>query len=387
VVAGLCVTETVSWGILYYGFPVFLPPMEAELGWSRVQITGAFSLGLLSSALAALPVGRWIDRHGARGLMTAGSCAATLLTLAWSRVASLPALYVLWFLMGLALAATLYEPAFAAIVGWFPTTNRDRALLTVTLVAALASTIFMPIEAWLLTRLGWRAALATLALVLAVITIPIHALALRPSPHRRARAAGGVPDVPGVSLGEAARRGVFWVLTAAFLVANFTTNTVTVHLIPYLTPRGYSPALAAAMIGWMGAMQLPARLVFAPLNARLGHTVTTALIFFAQAVALVQLALAARLPTLAPVVVILGAANGMSTLARATTIAELFGPRHYGGISGAVALGANGARALAPVGAALLQVALGGYERVFALLALALVLAGAGMLLTHRAAR
>ena len=119
-VAGLCVTETVSWGIIYYGFPVFLRPMEAELGWSRVQIPGAFSLGLMSSALAALPVGRWIDRHGARSLMTAGSCAATLLVLAWSRVDTLPALYALWFLMGLALAATLYEPAFAAVVGWFP---------------------------------------------------------------------------------------------------------------------------------------------------------------------------------------------------------------------------------------------------------------------------
>ena len=91
-------------GILYYGFPVFLPPMEAELGWSR----------------AALPVGRWIDRHGARSLMTAGSCVATLLVLAWSRIDSLPALYLLWFLIGLSLAATLYEPAFAAVVGWFP---------------------------------------------------------------------------------------------------------------------------------------------------------------------------------------------------------------------------------------------------------------------------
>ena len=263
-VASLCVTETVSWGILYYGFPVFLPPMEAELGWSRVQITGAFSLGLLSSALAALPVGRWIDRHGARSLMTAGSCAATLLTIAWSRVDSLPALYVLWFLMGLALAATLYEPAFAAVVGWFPTQNRDRALLTVTLVAALASTIFMPLEAWLLVRLGWRTALATLALILALITIPIHALVLRPSPHRRARAAAGAVDLPGMSLSAAARTGVFWVLSAAFFVGNFTTNSVTVHLIPYLTPRGYSPTLAASMIGWMGAMQLPARVVFAP---------------------------------------------------------------------------------------------------------------------------
>jgi MFS family permease len=254
----------------------------------------------------------------------------------------------------------------------------------VTLVAALASTIFMPLEAWLLERLGWRTALATLALILGVITIPIHALVLRPSPHRKARAAAGSPDLPGMSLGAAARRGMFWVLAVAFFVGNFTTNSVTVHLIPYLSARGYSPALAAAMIGWMGAMQLPARLVFGPITARLGHTTITAVIFFVQAAALIQLALAAHLPTLAPVVVILGAANGTSTLARATIIAELFGPRHYGSISGAIALGANGARALAPVGAALLQVALGGYERVFGLLAVSLLLAGVGVMMTRR---
>lgn len=376
-----------SWGILYYGFPVFLRPMEAELGWSRVQITGAFSVGLAASALAALPVGRWIDRHGARALMTAGSCAATLLVLAWSRIDSLPALYALWFFMGLALAATLYEPAFAAVVGWFPTQNRDRALLTVTLVAALASTIFMPLEAWLLTRLGWRTALATLAVILGTITIPIHALVLRPSPHRKRRADTGASDPPGVPLGDAARTGVFWMLAGAFFVGNFATNSVTVHLIPYLSAQGYSPALAASMIGWMGAMQLPARLVFAPITARFGHATITALIFFVQAAALVQLALGTRLSTLAPMVVMLGAANGVSTLARATMIAELFGPRHYGSISGAIALGANGARALAPVGTALLQVAVGGYEGVFWLLAASLVLAGACVMMTRRTVR
>jgi len=386
-VAGLCVTETVSWGILYYGFPVFLPPMEADLGWSRVEITGAFSLGLAASALAALPVGRWIDRHGARALMTVGSCAATLLVLAWSRIESLPALYATWFLLGLALATTLYEPAFAAIVGWFPTQHRDRALLTVTLVAALASTIFMPLEAWLLVRLGWRTALATLAVILAVITIPIHALVLRPSPHRAPRAGAAPVHVSGMTLGAATRTGVFWVLAAAFFVGNFTTNSVTVHLIPYLATRGYSPALAAAMIGWMGAMQLPARLVFASVTTRFGHTGVTAAIFFVQAAALGQLALAAHLPTLVPVVLMLGAANGMSTLARATMLADLFGPRHYGSISGAIALGANGARALAPVGAALLQVALGGYDRVFGLLAVSLLLAGMGLLVTRRGVR
>jgi MFS family permease len=381
-VASLSITETVSWGILYYGFPVMLRPMEVDLGYSRVQLTGALSIGLLTSALAALPVGRWIDRHGARGVMTLGSCLATALLLGWARIESIGALYAVWALMGLAMAATLYEPAFAAVVGWFPLKDRDRALLIVTLVAALASTIFMPFEAWLVGRLGWRGALTALAVILALPTIPIHALVLRRPPRvdGRQAAPGAAAAVPGLTLGAAAKTGVFWVLGLAFLASNFTTNTVTVHLIPYLSDRGYSPTLAAAMIGWMGAMQLPARVVFGPLVARFGHRTLTVGIFVFQAIALAQLALVRRLGTLAPMVVMLGSANGMATLARATTIAEIFGPRHYGSISGAIALGANGARAIAPFLAALLQVALGGYEPVFWLLAGALVLAALGLL-------
>ena len=387
VVAALCVTEVVSWGILYYGFPVLLRPMEADLGWSRVEITGAFSVGMGVAALAALPVGRWIDHHGARALMTTGSCLATVLLLAWSRIESLSALYAVWCLMGAALAATLYEPAFAAVVGWFATRGRDKALLTVTLAGALASTVFMPLEAWLVARLGWRGALVALAVTLAVITIPLHAFVLRPAPRRAPPTPGAEraeSRVPGLTLRASARTAVFWVLLAAFFVANFATNAVTVHLIPYLSDRGYSPTVAAMMIGWMGAMQLPARLLFAPVASRFGHRAVTGVIFFVQALSLAQLALAGELPTLVPMVVMLGAANGMATLARATIVAEIFGPRHYGSISGAVALGANGARAVAPVGAALLAVALGGYARVFWLMAAALVVAGLGVM-TSRA--
>jgi MFS family permease len=389
VVATLCVTETVTWGIIYYGFPVMLQPMEAELGFSRVQITGAFSVGMGVAALVGLPVGRWIDRRGARGLMTLGSCLGTLLVLAWSRVESLPALYAVWSLMGLVMAATLYEPAFAAIVGWFPGRNRDRALLTVTIAAGFASTIFMPLEAWLVSRLGWRAALVTLAVVLAVLTIPLHALVLRRPPRADNPAPGAArerADVPGLTLRAAAATAVFWVLAAAFFVGNFTVNSVTVHLIPFLSDRGYSPTVAAMMIGWMGAMQVPARLVFAPMATRFGHHGMTTAIFFVQAAGMAQLALAAHLPTLIPMVMMLGGANGMATLARATIIAELFGPRHYGAIAGAIALAANGARAVGPVGAASLQSALGGYEPFFWILTASLMAAGVAVLATKGAA-
>jgi MFS family permease len=388
IVATLSVTETVTWGIVYYGFPVFLRPMEQDLGASRVAVTGAFSVGLGVSALAALPVGRWIDRHGARGLMTAGSCLATLLTFAWARVESLPALYAVWFAMGAAMAATLYEPAFAAVVSWF-TQGRDRALLTVTLAAGLASTIFMPIEAWLLSRVGWRSALTILTVVLGVVTIPLHATLLRRAPARSARP---LPDrgpaaLRGMTLRAAGRTAVFWVLAAAFFVSNFATAALSTHLIPFLVGRGYSATLAATVIGWMGAMQLAGRLLFVPVSARLGTRVMVAAVFLAQALGIGQLPLLGLIGTLLPFVLLQGAANGMATLARATSLAEFFGAQHYGAIAGAVALGANGARAIGPVGASHLWVGLGSYPSVFWLLAASLVVAAAALLVSGATSR
>lgn len=376
IVAALSVTETVTWGIVYYGFPVFLRPMEQDLGASRVAVTAAFSIGLGVSALVGIPVGRWLDRHGPRLLMTIGSCLASALTFAWAQVESLPALYAVWFGLGLAMAATLYEPAFAVVVSWFRR-GREKALLTVTLVAGLASTIFMPIEAWLLVRLGWRGALMTLAVVLAVVTIPIHALLLRQGTAAHApRAGDGPPASTSMTLGEAGRTLVFWTLFTAFFIGNFATAAITTHLIPYLVDRGYTPTVAAAVIGWMGAMQLPGRVMFVPISSRLGARAMVGAVFFAQAVGIAQLPFLARIGTLIPFIVLQGAANGMSTLARASSLAEIFGSRNYGAIGGAIALGANGARAVGPVGASLLLVALGSYVSVFWALSASLMMAG-----------
>src|SRR6266849_9708478 len=95
-VGTLGITETISWGVLYYAFSVFLTPMEADLGWSRAAMTGAFSLALVVSGVGAIPAGRWLDRHGPRLLMTAGACVGPLLVLAWPRADNLAGLYLLW---------------------------------------------------------------------------------------------------------------------------------------------------------------------------------------------------------------------------------------------------------------------------------------------------
>jgi len=362
--------------------------MEHDLGASRAAVTGAFTVGMGIAALAALPVGRWLDRRGPWALMTAGSCLGTALLIAWSRVESLPAFYVVWTLMGFALAATLYEPAFGAVVRWFPTEHRDRALTIVTLAGTLACTIFMPIAAWLVEHGGWRQALLVLAALLALLPIPLHAIGLRRQPPHLDRVSRGAPRGPGATLGEASRTPIFWALAAAFGVANFSTTAVTLHLIPYMVAYGWSPVTMAASIGWIGAMQIPGRLLFVTVTARFGALGVTMAVFLAQAAGLALVALAPSLPGgLVLMIVVLGAANGMGTLARASTLADVFGAGHYGSIGGAVALGANGARAAGPLGASLLYLALGGYRPVFWTLAGALAAVGAVVAVVARDVR
>src|SRR5207244_7697118 len=92
-------TETVSWGVLYYAFGVFVGPMQDELGWSRAEITGAFSLALVVLGVSGVAVGHWLDRRGPRLLMTSGSVLGLLIMLVWSQVRDLSAFYALWIAM------------------------------------------------------------------------------------------------------------------------------------------------------------------------------------------------------------------------------------------------------------------------------------------------
>ncbi len=390
VASALAITETVSWGILYYAFSVFLVPMQAELGWSAGSLTGAYSLALLVSGLAALPVGRWLDRHGSRALMTAGSVGGTLLLLAWAAVDSLTAFYLIWAALGLVLAATLYEPAFAVVATWFER-ERGRALLLVTFMAGFASTIFLPLAAWLVEKFGWREALVALAALLAITTIPLHALILRRRPEDLGLLPDGAPGpdpsrpadagavVAGLPLREALRGAAFWWLSGAFSLGTLSSVAVGVHLIPYLVERGYGTGFAAAATGLIGATQVAARVVVTLLGNRWSQAAVTAAVFWLQAGALVVLLWWQAPAGVLLAVVLLGTGRGAVTLMRAGLVADLYGRAHYGAIGGALAFFVTGARAAAPVGAGLAYGWAGGYDPVFWGLAGASALAALAM--------
>ena len=157
----LAVTETISYGVLYYSFAAFLLPMQHSLGFSQATLTGAFSLSVLLTGVGAVPAGAWLDCCGARGLMTAGSLLGAGCVLVWARADDVAGLYLAFAGIGLAGAAVQYEPAFATVNAYFDA-QRRKALLTITMVAGLASTVFLPASALLISRLGWRQALLIL---------------------------------------------------------------------------------------------------------------------------------------------------------------------------------------------------------------------------------
>lgn len=370
IAAALAITETISWGIVYYAFTVFITPMETELGWSRSQLTGGFSLALLIAGAMAFPVGTWIDRHGARWLMTIGSILASLLILAWSQVNDLTTFYLVWAGLGVCAAVVLYEPAFAVMAIWF-VRRRSTALAVITFAAGLASTIFVPLSDALLHAFGWRQSILILGVFLAVTTIPLHALILR----RRPADLGLLPDgelnaidlqtpVISLSLSDALHSRFFWLLTLAFSLAYLAANAIRVHFIPFLIDSGINASTAALASGSIGLMQVAGRVVFAPLDTRFSGRVMVAGVFALQGAALFVLLLGSSLWAIGVFIVVFGAAYGAQTLARASIIAELFGSSHYGRISSVMAIFLTLAGTAAPVGAGLIYDRFGSYQPV-----------------------
>ncbi|MDX3534679.1 MFS transporter [Streptomyces sp. MB09-01] len=376
VLPALCATQITSWGIVYYAFPVLLPRLTADTGWSTNAATAPFSLALLVSAVAGIPLGRILDRRGPRAVMTVGSALGTLALLLIAAAPNLTAFTIGWLLAGVAMAATFYPPAFAALTRWWGPTDRVRALTIVTLAGGLASTVFAPLTAVLAEHLSWRQTYAVLAVILAAITIPAHALALRaPWP-------AAPPQQPTVDRTPIPRSRPFLLLAAAFTLSSFAMYAVVMGLIPLLMERGATPTEAAWALGLGGAGQTLGRTLYASLSARTSVTTrTVTLIALGGATTAALAVVPGPVPLLVLFAVLAGVVRGNLTLLQATAVTDRWGTTHYGRLSALLGAPAHITAALAPWAGAALAGPLGGYPHLFAALA-ALSLIATGLAAT-----
>ncbi|HET7531223.1 MAG TPA: MFS transporter [Mycobacteriales bacterium] len=372
----LSVTTTISYGVLLYAVSVLLTPMRRDLHASLGELSGAVSLAIAVAGVLAPVVGAWLDRHGARALMTVGSIVAAASVAGWSQARTLPELYLAFAGVGLASAALFYDSGFAVINTWF---DRDRhaALLTLTVVAGFASTIFLPTTQALVESVGWRDALLVLAAMCAATAVP-HALLLRRHPADHGYAVDGgesdaLPAVPATHQGEQwlrlrerelreslAAPAVRW-LTVSTVAVTAGVTIVVVYLVTYLRSRGYSGSAAALGAGAIGVLSVSGRIAFSRLARRLRLARVAATMLVGQLVGIGMLAWVPRPWGLVVFVVSFGSAFGVMTIARPALLGSYVAPEVFARVSGVQAMLTDVGRIAAPVTAGALIAWTGGF--------------------------
>ncbi|MEM7224691.1 MAG: MFS transporter [Pseudomonadota bacterium] len=365
--------ETLVWAAFYYAFPALLPTWEQALGWSKTELTGAFTLSLLVSALAAPFAGRLIDRGYARQVFAGGALLGVLMLLLLSQVSALWQFYGVWIGLGLAMASTLYEACFAILVLAMGPSAR-RAITLVTLVAGFAGTIAFPATYVLTALIGWRGTVAVFALVVLLLAVPLIWIGCR-----RAEGAGDShAQVASARPGQAlavARSATFWLIAVAFAMIALDYSMIVTHVLPILDDRGVHPEVAVIAASMIGPMQVAGRLAMMVAERNVSTRVISLGCFIVLAVAAAALFGAGAVPGLVVgFIVLLGAGVGVESIIKPLVTADLLGRHDFGIVSGMIAVPSIGIAALAPIVAALLWDA-GGYDLVI-LAALAAALIG-----------
>jgi MFS family permease len=370
----LGIAQIISWGTLYYTIGVVGKPMRDALGVSEVFLFGSFTLSLLLSGLLAPSIGKMIDRRGGRLALSLGSLAAALAFVVLATATGPVMLVIGWAIAGAAMAATLYDPAFATL-NQLTREHYRRAVTALTLFGGFASTVFWPLTHFLIEPLGWRGTLLVYAALHLLICLPIHALALRHAHKLVLKPAAALSASPGPSPSLTARNDTtFRWLALSFVGASFVISVVGVHMITLLTGSGLSTREAVLVGMLMGPMQVAGRLIelgfLSHVRAARVGLGAFAMLFIGVLFLLISngMGLAAVL-----FVTAYGCGNGILTIIRGTAPAELIGRDALGALLGRLSRPAMIAKAVAPVAFTALLAA--GLTRSVALAALALIIA------------
>lgn len=330
----LGLAQVISWGAIYYT-PVLIVPLIAEArGWSLTLSMAGFSVGLLAAGIASPFVGKAIDRFGGHRVMPLGFLAGAAGLVAVGYASHIAVYFAVWALLGVAMAAALYDPAFATLARIFGASARS-AITLLTFIGGFASTVSWPLTHLLIEKIGWQSTYQVYAALLAFVAAPLLAFAL----PREQAASLPLPEGPIKKVKHLPAKGLPFILVAcAFALYMFIPSALSAHMLAIFARGGIDPATVVTIGALFGPSQVAARLLeftFArdrhPLLIACGAVVILIL-------ACALLAMLGVSPLLAGAFTILfGIANGLMTIARGTVPLALFGPSGYGRLIGRIA--------------------------------------------------
>src|ERR1700675_2750247 len=339
-VGALGITQITAWGTSYYCLGVLAGPIARDTGWSRGFIFLGFTVALLAMGLVSSTVGRMIDRHGARAVMTLGTVLVSTGLFALSQARNEVAYLAVWAFLGFGMRLCLYDAAFAALVQVAPSRGRT-AISYLTLFGAFASSVFWMVGHALSERVGWRHTLVLFAVVNLAVCLPLHwfGLARRELADRPAAPAHkGRESVDGPPL-EGRVRSIAIALFALIMSLNgFVFGVISVQLIPLLEAAGLATAAAVGVASLKGVAQFGGRVVEI-LFARNLRAITIGRIAIGVLPPSLLLLLVGTgsLPLVVAFTLLMGASQGVITIVRGAVPLVLFGARGYGAVLGVIA--------------------------------------------------
>jgi hypothetical protein len=261
-----------------------------------------------------------------------------------------PAAYLAaWTLLGVAIAASLYDPAFATLGRIFGAAARS-PITVLTLAGGFASTVSWPVTFLLIQAVGWRGTYLVYAAVLALVAAPLHAFALP-----RSRAELSVPTTaparpPAVASSLPPHGWAFMMVATAFAAYAFVPSGLSAHLLAIFGRAGIDAATVVMIGALFGPSQVLARICELAF-ARGVHPLVVArlavgLLLLAFAL-MVWLGISALIA--AAFMVMFGIANGLITISRGAVPLVLFGPVGYGATIGRIAGPSLAMQAVAPL--------------------------------------
>jgi sugar phosphate permease len=272
IAAAILVGQTFATSILPYSALTFVMiPMTREFGWTRTQFSFATTFLFIFGAASLWPIGRIADKVGVRPVILFGTTIVGLVTIAMSRqTASLALLFTLYTLLGMfGSTGVVYSKVAAALFSQ----NRGKALAILGAESTVAAAIIPILTNFLMLNYGWRTMYAVFgALILAVVPILYFTIEepgqiginLRPrwahkaapsatpaaaavAPTRQAPPLSRPPRLEGMTLSEALKDWVFWLITAAAMFGMLILTGMIAHMIPALLGKGFSQTFAAEM--------------------------------------------------------------------------------------------------------------------------------------------
>jgi MFS family permease len=267
-----------------FSLPVFLLPISKDTGWSVTGVSTAMTIGFLAMAFASMVWGGLSDRWGPRPIVLTGS---VLLAASLALTSIAPSLLIFQLAFGLLVgvaAAAVFAPMMACVTGWFDT-HRSLAVSLVSAGMGMAPMTMAPFAAWLVSGHDWRTSMQVIALVVAVVMIPVSLLVRRPPALEAAgQGAAVASEAPeDMSTREVLRSPQFIVLCLTNFFCCATHSGPIFHTVSYAITCGIPMIAAVSIYSVEGLAGMGGRVVFGILGDRFGARQVLVLGLLAQA--------------------------------------------------------------------------------------------------------